>query len=89
MSSHITIKRKRQIIKSTIAVAKLVGINNLTREAIAINAKCCPSLINYYFGSMDKLLERAAFEGIEINDVHFMRQLYSINHPAINGWDLK
>ena len=85
MSSLKTIKRKNDMIKAFIEVSKKVGINNVTREKVGEVAMCCPSLINYHFGSMDNLIDMSAWQGVQDNDRVFMRQLWSIKHPAIEG----
>ena len=87
MSAHTTIKRKNKIIDAYIQVSKQFGINNVTRELIGGYAECCPSLINYYFGCMGTLLNRAAWQGVEDMDLYFIQQLISINHESTK--DLK
>ena len=76
------------MIEAFIAVAKRDGINKVTRELVGEQAECCPSLINYYFGSMCNLLDRAAWQGVEDGDWYFVKQLFSINHESVNGLDI-
>ena len=85
MSAFTTIKRKNKIIQSYITVAKRLGINSVTRDNVAVYAECCPSLINYYFGSMDNLLNRAAYQAIEDKDKIFILQLFSIRHASVEN----
>ena len=75
------------MIAATISAAKKYGINRITRDIVALEADCCPSLINYYFGSMCELINRAAWQGVADDDIYFIRQLISINHEAAK--DLK
>jgi len=87
MSANKTIKRKKEIIAAYISVSKKIGINRVTREHVGSASYCCPSRINYYFASMDNLQNRAAWQGVEDQDYYFMRQLWSINHKAVEGWN--
>lgn len=58
--------RKRAILRSAIEVAKVRGITNLTREAVAAEAGISTGLITRYFSTMKQLrraIMRAAVTG--------------------------
>ena len=52
---RIPIERKAEILDHAILVARTVGFQNVTREAIAESAQCSPGLVSRYFGTMRQL----------------------------------
>ena len=79
-------KRKNDLIKATIEAIKEQGINKVTRADVTNKTACSPALINYYFGSFEKLINRAAWQGVEDKDFKFILQLLTINHEAVEDY---
>lgn len=46
---------KQSILAAAIKLAVLKGYNKISRDEIAAEAVCTPSLISYHFGTMTKL----------------------------------
>jgi AcrR family transcriptional regulator len=91
-------ERKAFILKHAVQLAKSVGYNRVTREAIANKAGVTESLINVYFGTMPKLkrqIIRAAVreevleviaQGIIAKDPHVKKIDDELKHKALSAF---
>ena len=55
-------------------LSRIVGYNNVTREAIAVEVGCVPALITSYFGTMVKLKRAIMRRAIQIEDLNILGQ---------------
>lgn len=67
--------RKEQILSAAVAVAsRKNGWSTLTREAVAAEANCVPSLLSKYFGTMPAFRRTLMREAVRVRNMSIVAQ---------------
>lgn len=74
---------KKRILDAAMQVANTTPLWLLTRKAIAKQADCAPSLVTYYLGTRDKIIDAIVERAIlEKNDAIVIRAK-ALEHPLV------
>lgn len=71
---------KVQILESARTIARLHGLDNVTRIAVAKKSGCAEGTVSYHYKSMSKLMDAVVTDAIKHNDVGVVGQALSRKH---------
>jgi len=67
-------EREEEILRAALRLSEGAGYKLLTREQIAAEAGCAPTLISKYFGEMPSVRERIMLAAIEYENLEVLLQ---------------
>jgi hypothetical protein len=74
--------RKIEILKAAVIVAaRKNGWSSLTREAVAAEANCVPSLLSSYFGTMPAFRRTLMREAVRVGNLSIIAQGLAAGDP--------
>lgn len=80
-------KTKDRILESALFLARMDGWRTLTRDSIARDAGCSPSLVSAYYGLMDDLRSEVMRVAVERRIARVVLEGWAARHPATANID--
>jgi AcrR family transcriptional regulator len=74
---------KLDILVAAVTLARKIGLQNLTREAVAKAANAGESTINYHYGSMDLLRSEVVEHALLGKDISILTHAWIEQHPKV------
>jgi len=74
--------KKEDLLSAALDCARDLGYQNMTRDDVAGYADCAPSLIHYYFETMEGLRKEVMYSAIEKEDVYVLLQGLVVKNPT-------
>lgn len=72
---------KEKILQAAVKVAEALPLYAVTRGKIAKKAKCAPSLVSWYFKTMDELRDAIVARAVETNNAEIVAWAIAARHP--------
>jgi DNA-binding transcriptional regulator YbjK len=74
---------KEIILAKAVEIAKVFGINRLTRRTVAHASACAVGTVNYHFETMDALRNEVVSYAVANEVVEVIAQARAIRHPGV------
>jgi len=76
---------KDKLITAAVKIAEKTPLYMVTRGAIAKRAKCAPSLVSFYTGTMEDLRASIVAKAVEENNAAVVANALAAHHPGVKG----